>query len=104
MCVRMVRMCVLNRRGQFCSRAQRKRNAQRTGDQTLQAGYRNHDIRTPRGPSLDIRPRPEQCRAWGKQAGLRWVRDQALPGSPWHWGMLLEKHNDDHFFAPLHSR
>jgi SAM-dependent methyltransferase len=64
----------------------------------------NHDIGTPRGPPLEIRPRPEQCRAWGEQAGLRWVRDQALPGSPWHWGMLLKKSNDDHFSAPLHSR
>jgi len=51
----------------------------------------NYDVRTPRGPPLDIRPRPEQCRAWGEQAGLRWVRDQDLPGSPWHWGMVLEK-------------
>jgi SAM-dependent methyltransferase len=51
----------------------------------------NHDVGTPRGPPLDIRPRPEQCRAWGEQAGLRWVRDQALPGSLWHWGMVLEK-------------
>jgi SAM-dependent methyltransferase len=51
----------------------------------------NYDARTPRGPPLDIRPKPEQCRAWGEQAGLRWVRDQCLPGSPWHWGMVLEK-------------
>jgi SAM-dependent methyltransferase len=51
----------------------------------------NYDVRTPRGPPLDIRPTPEQCRAWGEQAGLRWVRDQDLPGSPWHWGMVLEK-------------
>jgi len=50
----------------------------------------NHE-HTPRGPPLDIRPQPEQCRAWGEQAGLRWVRDQALPGSPWHWGLVLEK-------------
>jgi SAM-dependent methyltransferase len=52
----------------------------------------NHDVRTPRGPPLDIRPQPAQCRAWGEEAGLRWVRDQALPGSPWHWGLVLEKH------------
>ena len=51
----------------------------------------NYDVRTPRGPPLDIRPRPEQCRAWGEEAGLRWVRDEKLPGSPWHWGMLLER-------------
>ncbi|MDP9007833.1 MAG: class I SAM-dependent methyltransferase [Pseudomonadota bacterium] len=50
----------------------------------------NHDLHTPRGPPLDIRPKPAQCRAWAEQAGLRWVRNQALPGS-WHWGMVLEK-------------
>ena len=51
----------------------------------------NYDIRTPRGPPLDIRPRPEQCRAWGEEVGLRWVRDACLPGSPWHWGMVMER-------------
>jgi SAM-dependent methyltransferase len=51
----------------------------------------NYDVRTPRGPPLNIRPRPEQCRAWGEDAGLRWIRDERLPGSPWHWGMLLER-------------
>ena len=50
-----------------------------------------HDLPTPRGPSLDIRPRPEDCRAWGEQAGFRWVRYEELPGSPWHWGMVLER-------------
>lgn len=50
-----------------------------------------YEVPTPRGPALSIRPRPEQCRAWAEEAGLRWVRDQALPGSPWHWGMVLEK-------------
>lgn len=51
----------------------------------------NYDVRTPRGPPLNIRPRPEHCRAWGEEAGLRWVRDEGLPGSPWHWGMVLAK-------------
>ena len=50
-----------------------------------------YDARTPRGPPLEIRPTPEQCRAWGEQVGFRWVRDQALPGSPWHWGMVFER-------------
>jgi SAM-dependent methyltransferase len=49
------------------------------------------DARTPGGPTLEIRPRPEQCRAWGEQAGLRWVRYQALPGAPWHWGMVMQR-------------
>jgi SAM-dependent methyltransferase len=50
-----------------------------------------YDERTPRGPPLDIRPRPEQCRAWGEEAGLRWLRDESLHGSPWHWGMLMQR-------------
>jgi len=51
----------------------------------------NYDIRTPRGPPLNIRPRPEQCRTWGEEAGLRWVRNEVLPDSRWHWGMVLER-------------
>jgi len=50
-----------------------------------------HDIRTPRGPPLDIRPPPGQCRTWGEEAGLRWVRNEILPGSPWHWGMVFAR-------------
>lgn len=50
-----------------------------------------YDVQTPRGPPLNIRPRPEQCRAWGEEAGLRWVREESLPGSPWHWGMVLAR-------------
>ncbi len=51
----------------------------------------NYDEHTPRGPPLNIRPRPQQCRAWGEDAGLRWVRNESFPGSPWHWGMVLKR-------------
>lgn len=47
------------------------------------------DVETPRGPSLEIRPRPAQCRAWAEKAGLRWLSSPELPKSPWHWGMTL---------------
>lgn len=47
------------------------------------------DIQTPRGPSLGIRPRPEQCRAWADETGLRWLSSPELVGCPWHWGMTL---------------
>lgn len=50
----------------------------------------NFDSRTPRGPPLDIRPRPEQCRSWAEAAGFRWVRTPLLPHCPWHWGMSFE--------------
>ncbi len=51
-----------------------------------------HDMRTPRGPPLAIRPSPEQCAACAERAGFypqRIVRE--LPNSPWHWGMLLQR-------------
>ena len=47
-----------------------------------------HDIATPRGPNLDIRPRPEQIVAWAAEAGLQPVEDSIdLP--PWHYGLRL---------------
>jgi SAM-dependent methyltransferase len=49
------------------------------------------DANTPRGPTLEIRPPPERCRAWGEESGLRWIRYQDLPGSEWHWGMVLQR-------------
>jgi SAM-dependent methyltransferase len=52
------------------------------------------DIETPRGPSLEIRPRPAQCRVWAERAGLRWMSSPDLPNSPWHWGMVLERPAD----------
>lgn len=49
------------------------------------------DIQTPRGPSLAIRPSTEQCRAWGEQAGLEFVRHEPLHCCSWHWGMVLQR-------------
>lgn len=52
----------------------------------------NHDAATPRGPDLSIRPRPEQCRAWGEQAGLEFVRYQDLSACcEYHYGLLLAR-------------
>jgi len=50
-----------------------------------------HDPTTPRGPSMDIRPKPEQCRVWAEEAGFRHVRDEELGCCSWHWGMVLER-------------
>lgn len=49
-----------------------------------------HDA-TPRGPSLAIRPRPEQCRRWAEEAGFEYVRDEDLCCCSWHWGMVLQR-------------
>lgn len=50
-----------------------------------------HDPDTPRGPSLAIRPTPDQCRAWAEASGFRFVRDEDLCCCSWHWGMVLER-------------
>jgi SAM-dependent methyltransferase len=49
------------------------------------------DESTPRGPSISIRPRPEQCREWAQRAGFQFVRTEDLCCCSWHWGMVLEK-------------
>jgi len=50
-----------------------------------------HTDATPRGPPLEVRPRPQQCRDWALQAGFASAREVELPNTPWHWGMLLER-------------
>jgi len=48
------------------------------------------DASTPRGPSMSIRPRPEQCRSWAEAAGFVFVRDQDLSECcAYHFGLLL---------------
>ena len=43
----------------------------------------NYDPTTPRGPSMEIRPRPEQCRDWAEQEGFRLCRGSPTrPRSP----------------------
>jgi SAM-dependent methyltransferase len=50
----------------------------------------NHDPTTPRGPSMDIRPRPEQCQEWVESAGFILIRPLIqLP--PYHYGMVGQK-------------
>ena len=49
------------------------------------------DLETPRGPSLGIRPRPEECRTWGEQAGFTFVRSEDLSCCSYHYGLLLTR-------------
>lgn len=47
------------------------------------------DIPTPRGPSLSIRPSPEQCRAWMTEAGFQRIESIDLRACcPYHFGLL----------------
>jgi SAM-dependent methyltransferase len=41
---------------------------------------------TPRGPSLDIRPRPEQIATWAQQTGRLEPEGHAIDLPPWHYG------------------
>jgi ubiquinone/menaquinone biosynthesis C-methylase UbiE len=51
----------------------------------------NYDPSTPRGPSMGIRPRPEQCRHWAEEAGFRLLPPGIVDLPPYHYGMLLER-------------
>lgn len=49
-----------------------------------------YDSSTPRGPSMSIRPRPDQCRTWAETAGFVFMRDQDLSACcEYHYGLLL---------------
>jgi ubiquinone/menaquinone biosynthesis C-methylase UbiE len=45
------------------------------------------DRDTPRGPSLDIRPKPEQCARWMERAGFIEVAHVDLPCCPYHYAL-----------------
>jgi SAM-dependent methyltransferase len=49
-----------------------------------------YDPSTPRGPSMSIRPRPEQCRSWAESAGFDFIRYPDLSECcKYHYGLLL---------------
>jgi ubiquinone/menaquinone biosynthesis C-methylase UbiE len=50
----------------------------------------SYDSTTPRGPSLDIRPRPEQCQEWIRAAGLE-LEKSYIDFPPFHYGMVGQK-------------
>lgn len=51
----------------------------------------NYDPTTPRGPSLDIRPRPEQCIEWGNQSGFMFDDRHRYDFPPYHYGLKFIK-------------
>lgn len=50
-----------------------------------------YDSATPRGPSMEIRPRPEQCQAWAETVGFGLLDPGIISLPPHHYGMVLEK-------------
>jgi ubiquinone/menaquinone biosynthesis C-methylase UbiE len=51
----------------------------------------NHDPSTPRGPSMDIRPTAEQCRAWAESVGFVLAQPGLIDLPPHHYGWRMEK-------------
>lgn len=63
------------------------REVVRPGGQVAVIHWRS-DIATPRGPSLEIRPRAEQIANWATEAGLN-VEGNPFVLPPWHYGVKL---------------
>lgn len=51
----------------------------------------NYDPNTPRGPSMDIRPRPEQCRGWAEAVGFELAVSDKIKLPPHHYGWVMRK-------------
>lgn len=49
-----------------------------------------YDPATPRGPSMEIRPRPEQILDWAGAAGLLASPEGVLDLPPWHYGIRFK--------------
>lgn len=49
----------------------------------------NYDSTTPRGPSMEIRPRPEDCMKWAEDAGFSKPIQYDL--KPYHYGIVMRK-------------
>lgn len=65
------------------------RDAVRAGGLVAVIHWRS-DLATPRGPSLEIRPRPEQIAAWASEAGLA-ADGPSFELPPWHYGVKLRR-------------
>jgi SAM-dependent methyltransferase len=59
---------------------------------TLSVIHWRSDIPTPRGPSVDIRPTPEQCRTWISEAGFAGVESVDLGDCcPFHFALAAAR-------------
>ncbi len=49
----------------------------------------NYDPKTPRGPPMNIRPKPEQIRQWAESVGFMF--EKQLDFKPYHYAIILSK-------------
>lgn len=54
----------------------------------------NYDPTTPRGPSMDIRPRPQDCLHWIINSGFT-VTSDVIDLPPYHYGLVARKKETD---------
>ena len=52
----------------------------------------NYDPATPRGPAIEIRPKPQDCLKWAQEAGF--VGPKSFDLKPYHYGIVLSKKED----------
>jgi len=57
---------------------------------TLAVMHWNYDEKTPRGPAMAIRPRPEDCRSWVEECGFSEL-NPTLSLPPWHYGFTATR-------------
>ena len=53
----------------------------------------NYDPATPRGPSMDIRPKPENCIEWATKAGF--TDPKRFDLKPYHYGIVMTKKGEE---------
>lgn len=53
----------------------------------------NFDPETPRGPPMNIRPKPEQCTKWAVEMGFKFDSRHDL--KPYHYGLVFSKSNKE---------
>ena len=51
----------------------------------------NYDPGTPRGPSMSIRPRPEECQSWAEQIGFALPPPGLIDLPPYHYGFVFQR-------------
>ncbi|MGJ4751773.1 class I SAM-dependent methyltransferase [Leptospira kmetyi] len=51
----------------------------------------NYDSSTPRGPKMEIRPKPENMCVWAKEIGFRIESSIPIDLPPYHYGFLAQK-------------
>ncbi|MBY0587204.1 class I SAM-dependent methyltransferase [bacterium] len=51
----------------------------------------NYDPATPRGPSMAIRPRPDDCQRWVQNIGFELPKSPIVMLPPYHYGFVAQK-------------